>query len=78
MRLDAELTTLGTIAAPVAQEIDDDYAMSFGYQRYDVAPNVRRCREAVQEHDGLAPAAVSRRVVVEANAADIHEFTAHW
>jgi hypothetical protein len=78
MRLDAELTTFRAIAAPVTEEIDDDYAMSCRYERYDIAPDVRRCRKAVQEHDRLAPAAISRRVVVEANAADIHEFTAHW
>jgi hypothetical protein len=77
MRLDAELTTLRTIASPIAQQIDDDYTMPVRNQRYHVAPDVRGCREAVQEHDGLAAAAVSSRVVVEANAADVHEFTAH-
>jgi len=31
----------------------------------------------MQKHDRLAPAATPGGVVVEANAANIHEFTAH-
>jgi hypothetical protein len=67
----------GPIAPTVAEKIDHNYSMSCWYERYDVAPQMTRCREAMQEHDGLARASRAGRVVVELHAVEVDEFTAH-
>ena len=57
-----------TVAATVAEQVDDDDAMPRRHERNDVAPEMARCRKAVQEHDGLTGAAGSGGVVVDARA----------
>jgi hypothetical protein len=77
MRTNANGSAGGPIAPTVPEKIDHDHSMSCRYERYDVAPEVTRCREAMQEHDGLARASRAGRVVVELHAVEVDEFTAH-
>src|SRR5512132_31165 len=66
-----------TIAASIAEEIDDDQAVSGRHERHNVAPEMARRGEAVQEHDGFAGAACAGRVVIESRPAEIEELTSH-
>ena len=68
---------LRAVAAAASHEVDDDRAASFGQQRRDGAPRVRRSRESVQQDDRIAATASARGVVVQAGAAHIHELAAH-
>jgi hypothetical protein len=74
---DVDGTGQRAVASSIAEEIDDDQPVSGWHQRYHVVPQVARSGEAVQEHDRLAGAACSGRVIVESRPTEIEELTAH-
>jgi len=51
--------------------------MPHRHQRYDVAPQMSGRREAMEKNDRFADAPSPRRVIVEPNATDVDELTAH-
>jgi hypothetical protein len=70
-------STRGPIAPTIPEKIDDDDSVSGRYERYDVAPQMARCGESMQEHDGLPRASRAGGVVVQLYAVEVDEFTAH-
>src|SRR5687767_8123841 len=65
------------VASAEAEKVEDHHAMSGGKQRNDVAPEMTRGGKPVHEHDRLAGATGSGRVVVETDAVEVQEFAAH-
>jgi hypothetical protein len=67
----------GTVAATVAEEIDDHHAVAFGNERNDLGPEMGRGRKSVKEDDRLAGPATSGSVVVQPSAVYVDELTPH-
>jgi hypothetical protein len=74
---DRQIATLGEIASTKTEQICDDYPMPGRNERNDVAPQVRRGRESVQQHHRLSAATRSRRVVVEPGSANFDKLPSH-
>jgi len=77
VRAQRQRTAVGRIAAPVAEQVDDDQAVSRGHERNDIAPQMSRRGKSMKEDDRLADAAGSSGVVVEPHPVQIDELTAH-
>jgi hypothetical protein len=67
----------GSVAATVAEEIDDDDAVAFGNEWNDLCPEVRGRRKAVNEDDRLAGPTTSGSVVVQPSAVYVDKLTPH-
>ena len=78
MRLDIERQVAWRIAAAVAEEIEHDDASSLRQQRDQLLPEMGCRRETVDEHQWLAATAMPGSVVIEACAADVEKFAAHY
>jgi len=72
-----DIASGGSIAPSVAEEVDHDDAVSGGYKRDHLGPQVGRGWKAMKKNDGLAGSATSCGVVVESRAVDVDELTAH-
>src|SRR3954471_1402676 len=66
-----------TITSSVTEKIEDHHPVAGRHQRDHIVPQVPRGWKAVNEDDRLARAARARRVVVQPNAVEIDELTAH-
>ena len=77
VRADVHRPAHGTIAAPEAEEIEDDEAMPRRHERNDVAPEMSRRRKTVHEDNGVPGAARTGGVVVDPRAVEIEKLTAH-
>ena len=78
VRFDVERQVSRRVAAAVAEKIEHDDAASFREQRDQLLPEMGRRRETVNEHQRLAATSMPGGVVVEACAADVEEFAAHY
>ena len=65
------------IASPVAEQIDDNNAVSLRNERDDLGPEVRRRWKSVKKDDRLAGSATSGSVVVEPRTVYVNELTSH-
>jgi hypothetical protein len=65
------------IASAVAEEIDDHHAMTRRNEWNDIAPEVPGRRKPMNEDYRLSSTACPGGVVVEPDATEIDEFTAH-
>jgi hypothetical protein len=74
---DADRPRTRVIAAAVPQQVDDDNAMTGRDERHDLGPEVAGGREAVNQHDGLAGATRTSRVVVQAHPIQVDELAPH-
>jgi len=77
MRMNADVASEWSVASAVAKQIEHDESVAGGHERHDVAPQMARGGEAVDEHDGPTGATRSGRVVVQARARQIEKLTAH-
>jgi hypothetical protein len=65
------------VASAIAEEVDDDDAVSGRDERDHLGPEVSRGREAVNQDDGLAGAARAGGVVIEACAVEVDKLAPH-
>src|SRR5919198_3608380 len=77
VRANADRPAEWTIAAPITEHVHHDHAMSGRHQGDDVAPEMSRGREAMKKDDRLTGAPRAGRVVIEPNATDVDELSAH-
>jgi hypothetical protein len=77
VRVHADSTGPGSIAAAVAEQIDNDDPVPRGDERDDLAPEMARGRETVNQNDGLAGAACPCGVVVQARPVEVDKLAPH-
>ncbi len=75
--LDAYIASQRLVAAAESQKVHDDDAMPVGHQGYDIAPNVRRGRKAVEKNEWLTGSSRTGGVVIQSRAAEVDKLTAH-
>jgi hypothetical protein len=71
------VSTGGSVTAPIAEEIDYDNAVTLWHEWDDLGPKMRGRGEPVEEDDRLAGATTAGSVVVEPRTVDVEEHTPH-
>ena len=77
VRANSDRLPIWSIASSISEQVHHNHAVAWWNEWYDLAPEMTRRGEAVQKNHGLSGSPGTGGVVIDANAVQVDELTAH-